>query len=93
MERGTESRESTAFMNLKQDGAKLTGTAGPDETRSAEVKSGTVEGNKVRFEIVQPNGTAIAFNLTLDGDRMTGSAGGEENGETRRAKVDVTRSK
>lgn len=91
-DQGADSKASTAIINLKQDGVKLTGTAGPNEERLSELK-GTVEGNKVRFEVQRPSGEPITFELRLDGDRMTGSAKGNDNGEQRHAKVDVTRSK
>jgi hypothetical protein len=88
-----ESKDSTAIMMLKQNGAEITGTVGPTEDEQFTVKSGKIEGDKITLE-VDEHGHPIKFNLVFAADRITGEANmSRENGETAKAKLDVTRAK
>jgi hypothetical protein len=53
----------TVFAVLRQDGAKLTGSAGPGESRQLPITTGTVEGDHLTFEVKMGGGT-IHFDLT-----------------------------
>jgi len=89
-----QTRDDVAYFVLTQDGAKITGTVGPNAERQFPIKSGTIEGNKIKLEVAPAEGPSIAlFNLTLDGDRMTGDMTGEGVGRKMSAKVDVKREK
>lgn len=90
-----ENKPDTAVMNLKIDGTKVTGTAGPNDDQQWTIKNGKLEGGKLTFE-VSPEGDGnsglIVFDLVFDGDTIHGSAAGtDDNGEKMTAKIDLQR--
>jgi len=88
-----ESKDSTAILVLKQNGAEITGSVGPTEDEQFTIKTGKIDAGKITFE-VDEHGHALKFNLVLADDRITGEANmSGENGETAKAKLDVTRAK
>ena len=87
------SREQPIEMNLTQKGKVVSGTAGPNAERQWPVSKGVVDGAKVAFDVTMDNGTVIKFTLTSAKDRLTGDADASQNGEVRKAKVDVTKAK
>jgi hypothetical protein len=87
-----ETNESTAVLNLKQSGTEITGTVGPNEDEQAAIQKGKIEGNKITME-AEHNGHTIKFDLMLAADRITGDADMSRDGQTAKAKVDVTRAK
>jgi len=88
-----ESKDSTAILVLKQNGAEITGTVGPTEDEQFTIKSGQIDADKITLE-VDEHGHPIKFNLVISADRITGEANmSRENGETAKAKLDVTRPK
>ncbi len=89
-----EERDSSAVMNLKQDGTKLTGTAGEDDYSQAPIQNGVVNGDTVEFDI-QPGDDApvIHIKLTLDGETLRGEANGDSGGNTVKAKLEFKRQK
>src|ERR1017187_9651859 len=62
-----QTQDDTIHLILKQDGAKLTGTAGPSVGEQLPIEKGAVEGNKVTMEVPVPQG-AFKFDIALDGD-------------------------
>jgi len=84
------SKDSTAFMDIKQKEAEITGTAGENPDRQWAIQKGRVEGNKVTFE-VQTEGPLIKFELTLVGGHLKGDAKAEHEGKSMKAAVDVQR--
>ena len=92
MNDGENSHDSTAVLNLKQDGNDITGTAGPNEDEQWPVKNGKIEGGKIHLE-VQSNGPLIKFDLVLEGDHLKGDAHAEHEGRNLTAKLDATRAK
>lgn len=78
---------------LKQDGAALTGTAGPNDGEQLEISNGKIDGNKVTFEIKHPNGMNLKIDLVLDGDSLKGDVTANNNGQTMKAKLDLKRVK
>lgn len=88
-----ESNDSTAVLMLTQKGAEITGTVGPNEDEQFTIKAGKIDGDKITMEASQ-NGHAIKFELVVTGERITGQANmSGENGESAKAKLDVTRQK
>jgi len=81
-----------AHLVLKQEGAKLTGTAGPSADKQHEIQNGKAEDGKVTFEVVEENGT-IKFVLKQEGDGITGTVSKDREGETKTGKLAVTRNK
>src|SRR5262245_56677021 len=53
-----EKKDAMAFMDLKQKGAELTGTAGESPDKQWAIQNGKVDGNKVTFE-VQTDGPLV----------------------------------
>ena len=47
MKNGDETRDDTAYLVLKQEGGKITGTIGPNEERRYDITTGTAEGDNV----------------------------------------------
>ena len=86
-----QAKNDTAYMVLTQNGSNITGSVGPRADHQLPIKTGTIDGNKVKLEVVPPGDPVIVFELTLDGDRMTGEAHGESDGQKKTAKVDVKR--
>jgi hypothetical protein len=87
-----ETNESTAVLKLKQSGTEITGTVGPNEEEQAAIQKGKIEGNKITME-AEHHGRLIKFDLVVAADRMTGDANLSSEGQTAKAKVDVTRVK
>ncbi len=51
---------------LKQDGAKVTGSGGPDDSEQYPISKGTVTGNVIRFELTTAR-SKFFYDLTLAG--------------------------
>ena len=89
---GGDGQAGGAFLKLTQKGTDISGTAGPDENQQLPIRKGKIEGDKVTLE-VENEGIVLHFALVLAGDRLKGEAHMEREGQTRTAKIDVTRSK
>lgn len=63
-EENGQAKSVGAYMDLKQDGAKLTGLVGPDTTKLLSIENGTVEGNKIHFEVQEPRVPMPRWSLT-----------------------------
>jgi hypothetical protein len=86
-----EVHSQTAYLDLKQDGGTLTGTAGPNESEQMNIRAGKVDGNKIVFELALEEGSVIKFDLQLAEEHIKGNANGEAGGQKMTAKLDVTR--
>ena len=86
-----------AHLDLKQKGAELSGTAGPDAQRQAELVDGKVTTVKnitgATFQVTQPNGVVLKFDVKLTEGRLKGTVAMERDGEKRTAAIDVGRAK
>lgn len=87
-----QTQDDTIHLILKQEGVKLTGTAGPSASEQLPIEKGAVEGHKVTMEVPVPNG-AFIFDIALDGDRLKGDVTLAAGGQTMKAKMDATRAK
>ena len=85
-----QTKNETACMILNQDGSKITGTVGPTVEEQIPIKAGTIDGNKVTFQVAADQ-QVIIFELTVDGNRMTGEAHAEADGQKKTARIDVKR--
>jgi hypothetical protein len=88
-----ETKADTAFLNLKQEGGKITGTAGPSEDHQMDIKTGKIEGDKIALEVVLEDGNVLTFDLALAADHIKGDVKGQMGDEKMTAKLDVTRVK
>lgn len=76
-----EERTITSTMELKADGAKLTGTIttsmGGGEGRKVEIQDGKIDGNKISFITVQPGRQGgemkMKWEATIEGNEMKGT--------------------
>jgi hypothetical protein len=87
-----ETKEQTALLVLKQSGSDITGTVGPNEGEQFAIQKGKIEGDKITL-VVDHDGSTMTFNLVLADDRITGEAQMSHDGETKKAKLDVSRAK
>lgn len=81
-----------AYLVLKQDGNKLTGTAGPDANEQRPIQNGKADNGTVTFEVASDE-VLMKVTLKQDGDDMAGVLTRERAGETQTAKLVLKRSK
>jgi hypothetical protein len=82
--------DDTALMILKQKGAELTGTAGPNVDRQWPIVKGKVDGASVEFD-VQSDDPLIHFSLKLVEGHLKGEAKAQQDGHTFSATLDLQR--
>jgi hypothetical protein len=87
-----QTKDGTAVLVLKQSGAEIMGTVGPDEGEQHQITKGKIEGEKITLEAAD-GGLTIRFDLAVAGDRITGDANAAGEGRTMKAKIEVTRAK
>lgn len=87
-----ETKESTAFLVLKQTGTEITGTAGPNEGEQYPIEKGKIEGNKITLE-VNHDDHILKFALVVADERIKGEASMAADGQEMKAKLDVGRVK
>jgi hypothetical protein len=85
-------QDRTAHLVLKQEGNKLTGTAGPSADEQHPIENGKAEDGNLTFDV--PTEEAVMkFTLKLDGDEIKGDIKRERDGATETAKLSVKRVK
>jgi hypothetical protein len=85
-------RKRPAHLVLKQEGSKLTGTAGPDASEQEPILNGRVEENTVSFQ-VEHGEHVMTFRLKHDQDTIAGQMSREVNGAKQTAELTVQRQK
>ncbi|MEO8371355.1 MAG: hypothetical protein ABI806_19370 [Candidatus Solibacter sp.] len=83
-------QDDTIHLILKQDGAKLTGTAGPSAEQQLPIDKGAVDGGKVTLEVSVGQGV-FKFELALDAEHLKGDVTLSAGPQTMKAKMDATR--
>jgi hypothetical protein len=87
--------QRSAYLKLDQKSSDITGSAGPDAGAQLPIARGkiaTVNGvTTVTFEVAQPDGPPLKFELQVVIGRLKGKATAEANGGKREATVDVGR--
>lgn len=72
-----ETRDSGVYLDLRQDGQEVTGSAGPGPDRVLPISKGKFDDGKLTFEVVAPAESSgdglIIFDLTVSGDKMEGT--------------------
>ncbi len=87
-----ETKADTAYMDLKESGGEVTGTAGPNEDKQWPLRKGKLDGQKLTFEVVTDDGGVLVFELAYDGASIQGSCTGTgSGGEKLSAKVNLKR--
>ena len=71
-----ENDAKPAYSILKQEGNKLSGSVGPNESEQDPFEGGMVDGDKLTFDVPQgSNGEgSIHVDMQVKGDQMTGRA-------------------
>ena len=82
-----------AMLILKQDGAAITGSAGPNEGEQWPIKIGKIEGNKITLEIPRNNEGVYKLELVVDGDKITGDVTATRGDQSMTAKLTAARAK
>ncbi len=82
----------TAYFQLAQNGATLTGNAGANEHQLTPITDGRVSGQNVHFAM-PVHGAVIYFDLHLEGDRLRGAVTGAMAEGGKHIAVDVAREK
>ncbi len=67
-----DSQTGTGFVILHRNGAELTGSGGPDEARQWPLQKGHAEGNRVTFEVQDPDGALYRLDCTLADGHLKG---------------------
>ena len=86
-----QKKDAQAFMDLKQSGTEITGTAGPSQNQQWGIRKGKVAGDKITFEIQSDGQPMISFELTLVDGHLKGEARAERDGKTMTAILDLQR--
>jgi hypothetical protein len=78
----TDERSSNpTLLILKQDGTRLTGTVGADESDRHEIQNGTIQGDAASFE-VHLTDRILFVRIKMSEKEMTGSVEMKRNGQT-----------
>ena len=81
-----------AHLVLKQDGSKLTGSAGPTAEEQHAIENGKAENGMLTFDV--PTGeTVMRFKLKHEGDEIKGDIIRERDGAIQTASLAVKREK
>lgn len=88
----SDGETSTAHLVLKQEGEKVTGTAGPGAEEQHEIQNGKAENGQITFEIPREDGS-MKFVLKQEGEEIKGEVLLERDGEVQKGQLAVTRRK
>lgn len=93
----TGNEKNEAHLTLTQKGTELTGSGGPSVDQQMPLAKGRITTEKdvtsLTFEVTEPGGLLIRFDLKLVDGRLKGTATAEANGEKREAAIDLGRAK
>jgi hypothetical protein len=90
-----DGESSGAYVVLKQNGAAITGSAGPSASEQWPIITGKIAGNRITFEVKSgEDGTLYKADLVVSGDSLKGAVTGTRaEGAPLKAKLDVARVK
>jgi hypothetical protein len=88
-ERGTEKHYTVRFR-LAQSGTSLSGALVNEEGAEFPLRSGSVDGNRVEFEM-DAKGEHVRFRLQIDGDRLTGESTQSRGGAETSSRISAVR--
>jgi hypothetical protein len=86
------SEQHPALLVLKQEGVKLTGTAGPDTGEQHPIENGKAENGNLTFDVPTEN-SVMKFALKQEGDEIKGELSRERDGQKQTANLAVKRDK
>ncbi|MBX5496563.1 MAG: hypothetical protein IRZ15_14615 [Bryobacteraceae bacterium] len=79
-----------AYLVLKQEGAAVTGTAGPNEEEQYAIQNGKAEDGKLTFEVGRDD-RVMKFVLRYESDEIKGDVSREHEGKLQTGKLAVRR--
>lgn len=82
--------DTPQLLIFKQDGNKLTGSGGPNETEQYPIENGKVTGDRVQFEITTGE-WKFRYDLNADGASMKGKLELKSVNDQRTALVSLTK--
>ena len=85
-----ESRSGPAYLILKQEGDKVSGSGGPNEGEQHPIQNGKVEKGRFTFEVLTDGPTMYA-DLAVQGDQLTGDMKRTRDGVTQNSKLTLKR--
>jgi hypothetical protein len=89
-------QQRTATLQIKKDGANLTGTMNWPDQKDEKVKNPKFKDGKLTFSAVRKimgNEIPIDYTLTIDGDKLKGKGASEFGGQTQEFDIDGKREK
>ena len=89
---GNGGRSDGALLILKQEGTKLTGTAGPDANQQNPIQDGKAENGTLTFDLPFGGGM-MKFVLKQQGEEISGDISAERDGQKMNAKLALKREK
>ncbi len=75
---------------LKQDGPKLTGSGGPDQSEQYPIENGKVDGDRVNFAVTTGE-WKFTYNLKISGAKLAGELELDGVNDKRAAKVSLSK--
>ena len=72
MTKGDETKDDTAYLVLKQTGAEISGTIGPNAEKRLTITKGSAEGNNVYIEATVEGDNKMVLRLKVEGDKLVG---------------------
>ena len=72
MTKGDETRDESAYLILKQTGAEITGTIGPNADNRLKITKGSADGNSVYIEAIVEGDNKMVLRLKVDGGKLVG---------------------
>lgn len=75
---------------IKQEGNKITGSGGPNESEQYPIEKGSIDGDHVQFELTTGD-WKFAYDLKIDDTKMMGKITLNSLNESRSAKVSLTK--
>jgi hypothetical protein len=69
-------RDTSVYLDLRQEGQEVTGSAGPDPDQVLPISKGKLDGGKLTFEVVARSDSGdvtYTFEFAISGDKMEGT--------------------
>jgi len=87
-----------AYLQLTQDGTRITGSTGASKDHSWPIKNALYADDHLIFHVTSTDPESKeksewTFDLKVDGDRMTGTAEGKQEDRSWKAELHLTRQK
>ena len=83
---GSLDDEKSAFLQIKQEGSKLSGRIGPSEEKNFEFLNGVIDGDRISFDATG-DGMQLKVTLQMKEGKLIGEINGEGDGQKRKARV------